>query len=152
MIQLIKQEAVKLFSPLLELGEKARMTGLVLKKMGIKEGARAFLVNAPPEAVEVIDPSHLDLAANLTGEFDYIHFFTKSQEEFNDIFPQLKTHLKPTGTLWVSWPKKASKVPTDLDENIIRDFGLLEGLVDVKVCAVDEIWSGLKFVYRTKDR
>jgi hypothetical protein len=54
--------------------------------------------------------------------------------------------------LWVSWPKKSSKVPTDLDENIIRDFGLLQGLVDVKVCAVDETWSGLKFVYRTKDR
>jgi hypothetical protein len=61
-------------------------------------------------------------------------------------------HLKKDGMLWISWPKKSSKVATDLDENIIRDFGLEQGLVDVKVCAVDEIWSGLKFVVRVKDR
>ena len=60
--------------------------------------------------------------------------------------------LKKDGMLWVSWPKKSSKVPTDLDENVIRDFGLKEGLVDVKVCAVDDVWSGLKFVVRVKDR
>lgn len=70
------------------------MTGLASKKMGIREGARTILVNAPKEAVEVIDPSRLELATKLTGQFDYIHFFTKSQEEFNDTFPRLKAHLK----------------------------------------------------------
>lgn len=63
-----------------------------------------------------------------------------------------KKNLKKDGMMWISWPKKSSGVTTDLDENFIRDFGLQEGLVDVKVCAVDEIWSGLKFVYRIKDR
>jgi hypothetical protein len=64
----------------------------------------------------------------------------------------MKNHLDEGGMLWISWPKKAATIETDLDENIVREIGLKAGLVDVKVCAVDEIWSGLKFVYRVKDR
>ena len=75
-----------------------------------------------------------------------------NKEELGKILPQLKSLLNKNGMLWISWPKKASKVMTDLDENVVRDIGLQNGLVDVKVCAVDEIWSGLKFVYRLKDR
>ena len=80
------------------------------------------------------------------------HFFTKSEEELQGKILNLKSQLKPTGMLWISWPKKASKVPTDIDDGIVRSIGLKSGLVDVKVCAVDEVWSGLKFVFRLKDR
>lgn len=75
-----------------------------------------------------------------------------TQKDFEKCFLKLKPVLTKSGMLWISWPKKTSGVTTDLDENKIRAFGLANGLVDVKVCAVDETWSGLKFVYRTKDR
>jgi hypothetical protein len=83
---------------------------------------------------------------------DFIHVFVKDERSFRQEFIRAKKHLDKAGMLWISWPKKAAKVPTDLDENKIRDFGLKNGLVDVKVCAVDEVWSGLKFVFRVADR
>jgi hypothetical protein len=122
------------------------MTEPVSKKMGIKEGARAFLVNAPEEAIEAIDPSHLDLVAKLTGKFDYIHFFTKSQDEFNDMFPKLKTHLKPTGMLWVSWPKNR-KLGTDLTLTKVIELGYDHGLVESKTISIDATWSAIKFTH-----
>ncbi|MGE0588162.1 MAG: hypothetical protein AB7O48_06275 [Cyclobacteriaceae bacterium] len=76
----------------------------------------------------------------------------KSQQDLEKEFIKLRDELKKTGMLWISWPKKSSGVATDLNENIIRDFGLTNGMVDVKVCAVDETWSGLKFMFRIKDR
>jgi hypothetical protein len=79
-------------------------------------------------------------------------FFAKSGSELKKEFPRIAKALAPAGMLWVSWPKKSSGVATDLDENIIREIGLAAGLVDVKVCAVTEVWSGLKFVRRVKDR
>lgn len=88
----------------------------------------------------------------MDGELDFIHVFTQNLKNFENEFLRCKKYLKKDGMLWISWPKKSSKVPTDLDENVIREFGLKNGLVDVKVCAIDEIWSGLKFVYRVKDR
>ena len=81
-----------------------------------------------------------------------MHLFVKDVKVFEREFLKLKTSIRPAGMLWVSWPKKSSKVESDLDEGIIRKFGLQNGLVDVKVCAVDEVWSGLKFMYRLKDR
>jgi hypothetical protein len=86
------------------------------------------------------------------GEIDLSMFFTKSLAELAREFPRLSKLLAPAGMLWVSWPKKASGIPTDLTENDVRDIGLDAGLVDVKVCAVTEVWSGLKFVRRVKDR
>ncbi len=85
-------------------------------------------------------------------ELDIIHFFVKDKKHLQENFPILKDHISKKGYLWISWPKVSSKVKTDINENIIRDTGIREGLVDVKVCSVDEIWSGLKFVYRVKDR
>lgn len=76
----------------------------------------------------------------------------KEKKELESEFPRLKAHLAMDGILWTSWPKGASKVKTDLTETIVRQIGLAKGLVDVKICAVDEVWSGLKFVYRLKDR
>lgn len=122
------------------------MAGIVSKKLSIKEGARAFFVDAPAEAVEAIDPPSLELAAELAGDFDYIHLFAKTQEGFNDIFPKLKTHLKPTGVLWVSWPKKG-KLGTDLNLPIIIHLGYNHGLVESKCISINETWSALKFTH-----
>ncbi len=88
----------------------------------------------------------------IKGSLDFIHVFVTTQEDFEKAFLKQKSLLNKNGMLWISWPKKSSGVNTDLDENKIREFGLANGLVDVKVCAVDDTWSGLKFVYRTKDR
>jgi hypothetical protein len=83
---------------------------------------------------------------------DFAMFFTKSKAELAKEFTRISKLLAPAGMLWVSWPKKSSGVATDLDENKVRQIGLDAGLVDVKVCAVTEVWSGLKFVRRVKDR
>ena len=119
--------------------------------MGIKEGARAILVNAPVEAAKAIDTSELDLVKRLTGTFDYIHFFTKSQEEFNERFPRLKAHLKPSGMLWVSWPKNR-KLGTDLTLTRVIELGYNHGLVESKTISIDETWSAIKFTHPKKGR
>ncbi|MCF8238034.1 MAG: hypothetical protein K9I85_07755 [Saprospiraceae bacterium] len=85
-------------------------------------------------------------------ELDLIHIFCPDQDTLEKQFFPWKAALKKDGRFWISWPKKSSKVPSDLDENILRDFGLENGLVDVKVASVDDVWSALKFVYRLKDR
>ncbi|MGA7475115.1 MAG: hypothetical protein WBW60_20430, partial [Candidatus Sulfotelmatobacter sp.] len=83
---------------------------------------------------------------------DFSMLFTKSRAELMKEFSRMAKLLSPAGMLWVSWPKKSSGVETDVDENVVREIGLKAGLVDVKVCAVTEVWSGLKFVWRVKDR
>ena len=124
----------------------------LVKKLVLTDGLVIFVNIPPTEYFDWISPlpSALVVKDKLAGEFDFIHLLSTTGRPFIKEF--LRTHLRKTGMLWVSWPKKSSKVPTDLDENIIRDFGLSAGLVDVKVCAVDQIWSGLKFVFRMKDR
>jgi hypothetical protein len=126
----------------------------LVQKLGIQPGMRLIILNAPEHYATTLGalPEGVEVAGDLGGLFDFIHFFTASRVTLDSRFPELKTALKPNGMLWVSWPKKASKLPTDLDENLIRDIGLRNGLVDVKVAAIDERWSGLKFVYRVKDR
>jgi hypothetical protein len=128
-----------------------KMTGAVSKKMGIKDGSRAFMVNAPEEAVNAIDPPDLELAKRLTGDFDYIHLFTKSQEEFNEIFPRLKSHLKPTGMIWVSWPKNG-KLGTDLRLPVVIELGYNFGLVESKTISIDATWSAIKFTHPRKGK
>jgi len=127
------------------------MTGSVSKKMGIKEGTRAFFVNAPAEVVEALDLPHLELARKLAGNFDYIHLFAKSQAEFNDIFPRLKAHLKPTGMLWVSWPKNR-KLGTDLTLTKVIKLGYDHGLVESKTISIDATWSAIKFTHPKKGK
>ena len=87
-----------------------------------------------------------------TGPLDFIQFFTRERKDLERRFPTLERALTPAGMLWISWPKKSSGVATDLTEDVIRTVGLAHGLVDVKVAAVDQVWSGLKFVRRLKDR
>ncbi len=124
------------------------------KKLGIKDGFYVDLIDAPEYYFELFT----DLPANLYFEnkedmkIDFIHFFTKDKAEYMALLPGLKERIKPNGIIWVSWPKKASKVATDITENLIRDFALKAGLVDIKVCAVDDTWSGLKLVIPVKDR
>jgi hypothetical protein len=126
----------------------------LLKKLGLKPGFRLMILNAPKNYPEILGelPENVIVENTLVGPFDFIHFFTTRQEALTAEFPQLKQALAPAGMLWISWPKRSSKVETDLTEDIIRVIGLENGLVDVKVAAVDEVWSGLKFVYRLKDR
>ena len=127
------------------------MRGLAATKMGIREGARTFFVNVPAEAVKAIDPSQLDLSARLTGKFDYIHFFTKSQEEFDETFPRLKAHLRPTGMLWVSWPKN-KRLGTDLTLTRVIELGYSHGLVESKTISIDATWSAIKFTHPKKGK
>ena len=118
-------------------------------KLGLKVGMRVAVIN-PPVGYPSLDG--VEEVALSPKSLDFIHLFIKSRTELDAEFPKLKAALTPAGILWISWPKKAAKVETDLDENIIRDTGLAIGLVDVKIAAVDAVWSGLKFVYRLKDR
>jgi hypothetical protein len=129
----------------------AVMPGIVSKKMGIKEGARAIFLNAPEAARGAIDPPSLDVASELAGEFDYIHLFARTQAELDDTFPNLKAHLKPTGMLWVSWPKN-KKLGTDLALAKVIKIGYNHGLVESKTLSVDATWSAMKFTHPKKGK
>ena len=118
-------------------------------KLELKAGMRVVVINAP-EGYPALDT--VEVVELPAQKLDFIHLFTQSRAELDAQFPKLKAALAPAGTLWISWPKKAAKVETDLDDNIVRETGLAIGLVDVKVAAIDAVWSGLKFVYRLKDR
>jgi hypothetical protein len=124
------------------------------KKLGIKAGFRVWLVDAPDEVRGELGAALVgcENVANGKGALDFAMLFTKSKAKLEKDFTRVTKLLAPAGMLWVSWPKKSSGVASDLDENIVRDIGLATGLVDVKVCAVTEVWSGLKFVRRVKDR
>lgn len=125
------------------------------EKLGIKAKHRIALLNMPDNyLLETLVnlPPDVTIQYALDGKFDVIQFFTKQAIELSHQFPVLKEHLQQAGSLWISWPKQASKVPTDLTDNVVREIGLSAGLVDIKGCAVDQVWSGLKFVYRVKDR
>jgi hypothetical protein len=124
------------------------------RKLGIKDGFRIRLINAPAEVRKELKPalSGCRVASNGEGDLDFVMMFTKSLSELEGEFPRICKSLATAGMLWVSWPKKSSGVATEVDEKLVRDTGLAVGLVDVKVCAVTEVWSGLKFVRRVKDR
>jgi hypothetical protein len=124
------------------------------EKLGIKPGTQVVALGAPRSYPSLLGrlPAGAKLHARLPRAPQFIHRFVRRHHELEADLPRLAQALSDTGTLWVSWPKKASGVETDLTENIIREVGLAHGLVDVKVCAVDEIWSGLKFVRRVQNR
>lgn len=125
----------------------------LVKKLGIKEGARVFFVGAPPTYGKTLGKlTGVSVVKTLKAPVDFIQFFTTSSRTLDAKFPALAKSLTPAGMLWISWPKRASKVETDLTEDVVRGVGLTYGLVDVKVCAVDDTWSGLKFVRRLADR
>ncbi len=124
------------------------------KKLGIKPGFKIRLVNQPDYYFELF----IDLPADLTmlkdgkGRKDFIHYFATRAERLNSDIGQLRKEIEENGMIWISWYKKSSKIVTDVDEDVIRHIALKNGLVDVKVCAIDEKWSGLKLVIPVKDR
>jgi hypothetical protein len=123
------------------------------KKLGIKAGFRVQLTNAPAEVRDELRHALAECHVVKQGDaLDFAMIFTQSCEELTREFTRMANLLTPAGMLWVSWPKKSSGVVTEVDENLVREIGLEAGLVDVKVCAVTEVWSGLKFVRRVKDR
>jgi hypothetical protein len=126
----------------------------LIKKLGIKEGSRVALVNSPKGFKKELGPlpEKAKFAASVTDSLDLILLFVNSERELQKQFVLLATNLLPNGMLWVAWPKKSSGVVTDLTFTNVQRIGLAAGLVDVKICAVNDIWSGLKFVYRLKDR
>jgi len=138
--------------------EPAGYSGTPLpKKLGIKRGHRIRLIGTPegfgdtlgalPEPVTIVAADDDEVSA-----LDLVLFFTDSEEVLRARFDRLAASLTPAGMLWIGWPKKASKVPTDLTEDVVRRIALERGMVDVKVCAIDPTWSGLKLVFRLVDR
>jgi hypothetical protein len=124
------------------------------KKLGIKDGFSVCFVAAPPEVKTELKSVLASCKTVHDGKasLDFAMVFTRSKTELVKEFKTISKRLAPAGMLWVSWPKKSSGVATDVDENTVRGIGLAAGLVDVKVCAVTDVWSGLKFVRRLKDR
>jgi hypothetical protein len=125
------------------------------KKLGIKEGFRVGLANSPKGFRKELGrlPQKVKVSTEqLPKQLDLILLFVDSERILMKEFPRMMRRIPANGTLWVAWPKKGSGVVTDLSLNNVQKFGLAEGLVDVKICAVNEVWSGLKFVYRLKDR
>ena len=122
-------------------------------KLGIKPGSRVAVLSAPRD-FSTLEPLAPD-AALLRGArkpVDIVLFFTKRSLELTRRFDELAARIQPHGSLWIAWPKKASGVATDLSFDAVQHIGLEAGLVDNKICAIDDTWSGLRFVYRLRDR
>jgi hypothetical protein len=130
------------------------------QKLGLKDGGRVLFLDLPRDLsdlttardfAEMRDIALDDLASACDG-FDFVHLFATSRAVLENVVERLKALIVPDGMIWVSWPKKAAKVATDITEDVIRSVVLPIGLVDVKVCAVDQTWSGLKLVIRKELR
>ena len=131
----------------------------LLKKLGVKDGLSGLLINVPNDATELNAFSNWKRLKKAKtnrgisgGPFGYIHFFTANEQKLREAIPLLKTELEQNGMIWVSWPKKSSGVQSSVTEGTIRSLALKRGLVDIKVCAINEVWSGLKLVIPVKDR
>jgi hypothetical protein len=124
------------------------------KKLGLRGHSKVALVGVPADVIAEVRPalSTCKMVENQRGPLDFVWLFAKSQAEFAPRISRMVSALAPAGMLWASWPKKASGVASDLSEDVIRQIGLRAGLVDVKVCAVTDVWSGLKFVIPVKNR
>ncbi len=126
----------------------------LVQKLGIKAGMSVLIVGAPKSFARTLGPlpEGVAVARAPKAGLDFVHLFTTQRRDLARRFAALAKALRPAGMLWVSWPKKASGVATDLTEDVVREVALAGGLVDVKVCAVDDTWSGLKLVRRLRDR
>ena len=131
----------------------------VADKLGMKDGHAALFVNLPGEVAELANARDFSSCARIgwdglpaEGHFDFVHAFTTERADLDDNAETLRDRIMPDGMVWVSWPKKSSTVPTDITEDTVRAALLPCGLVDVKVCAVTDIWSGLKLVVRKELR
>jgi hypothetical protein len=124
------------------------------KKLGIKAGSTIHTVHAPTNYAALVDPlpENVTLVQRPKPDLDLVHLFTKTRSELVELLDRYKTKIKPAGAIWVSWPKKTSGIPSEITEDTVREVALPMGLVDIKVCAVDDIWSGLKLVIRKENR
>lgn len=124
------------------------------QKLGIAEGLRVFVWDGPREYRDLVAPlpARVRFAKGLDSDVDLVHVFVTARERLDRALRTLRQTLRPDGIVWVSWPKKASGVRTDVTEDTIRAVALPMGWVDVKVCAVDDTWSGLKLVVRKSER
>lgn len=122
------------------------------KKLGIKQGFKIALYHQPEYYFKLFtDLPDVKIISGIS-KVNFIHYFVKEEKQLLKDMATLKSQIEQNGMIWVSWPKKSSKVETDITEDVIRNLALKNGLVDIKVCAVDEIWSGLKLVIPVKDR
>ena len=127
----------------------------LVKKLGIKGGDRIALLHAPEHYLGLLGALPADVAIDTAlarAEYDFVQGFYIWRADYEAEFADLKAAIHKNGMLWISWYKKAAKMPTDITEGIVRDAALAGGLVDVKVAAIDAQWSGLKLVYRRADR
>jgi hypothetical protein len=124
------------------------------KKLGIKEGASVAFLEAPAGFDDTVAPlpDGVDVKRKAGPGLDVVVFFTKARRELEERIEDLKAAIAPAGGLWVGWPKRSSGVETDMTEDVVREVALPLGLVDVKVCAIDETWSGLRLVIRVTER
>jgi hypothetical protein len=124
------------------------------KKLGIRENFKLRLINIPGNYFDLFStlPENIQIIEDTRIKKNFIHYFTKESKEFYFLLPVLKSEIEPDGMIWVSWPKKASGIVSDITEDFIRNYALKTGLVDIKVCSVDETWSGLKLVIPVKLR
>ncbi len=124
------------------------------RKLGIKAGALLHAVHPPANYMALLDPlpENVTFAPNVAEELDLVHLFTKSRSELVELLDQYQGKIKQSGAIWVSWPKKASGIRSEVTEDTVREVALPLGLVDIKVCAVDDIWSALKLVIRKENR
>jgi hypothetical protein len=124
------------------------------KKLGIKEGSRIALISAPKDFARSLGklPQNARIVTRVTKPLDIVLLFVLNERALLRDFEKLAKKLARNGMIWVAWPKKSSGVATDLSFERVQRIGLDSGLVDVKICAIDDVWSGLKFVIRLKDR
>ena len=124
------------------------------RKLGIAEGHRIGFARAPGEFEQALGPlpDGVAVRARVRGPLDVIVAFFTRRAELERRYPRLATALEPDGGLWIAWPKGSSGVATDLTEDVVREIAIANGMVDNKVCAIDEVWSGLRLVYRLRDR
>ena len=124
------------------------------QKLGIKPGSRIHAANAPGNYLELVAPlpKGVKVMPRLSGDTDIVHLFSTSKSDLAGKLRAVLAKLKMDGAIWVSWPKKSSEVATDISEDTVRELALPLGLVDIKVCAVDDVWSGLKLVIRKSNR
>jgi hypothetical protein len=124
------------------------------QKLGIKSGSSVFVDGAPMAYEQLLAPmpDGVNMQSAVDSSTDIVHLFSTSKTKLAEALERVLQHLRPNAALWVSWPKKASKVPTDIAEETIRELAFPLGLVDIKICAVDDVWSGLKLVLRREHR
>jgi hypothetical protein len=123
------------------------------QKLGIKPGTTVVVINEPPQYRKLLGKlDRITFSNRIAADSGFVHFFSTNRNELEKKLPILREKIADNGTIWVSWPKKSANVPTDITEDVVREIALPLGLVDIKVCAVDETWSGLKLMIRREKR